>query len=114
MTFWLSSTDDLSFSSLYHHIMNHFFPISWIIDRNFKIIHMSFEETGTEDSASSLSKVSSLDDDFDTMQLEPESSDEETIDLMVHETNRYAEQYMQKHEISRRPKFHQWKPTTNE
>ena len=28
---------------------------------------MSFEETDIEDSASSLSEVSSLDDDFDTM-----------------------------------------------
>ena len=33
---------------------------------------------------------------------------------MVRETNRYAEQYLQTHEISRRSKFRQWKPPTNE
>ena len=141
-------------------------------DRNFEIVHMSFEETDTEDSASSLSEVSSLNDDLDTMHLESDNSDEEVtdhedddemdshiwneiepesdaefledhglieevtstsedntinpidcyrhfitdeiIDLMVRETNRYAQQYLQTHEISRRSKFHQWKPTTNE
>ncbi len=41
---------------------------------------MSLEETDPEDSARSLSEVSSLDDDFDTMQLEPGSSDEEVPD----------------------------------
>jgi hypothetical protein len=41
---------------------------------------MSFEETDTEDSASSLSEVSSLDDDFDTMHLESDSSHEEVAD----------------------------------
>jgi hypothetical protein len=129
---------------------------------------MSFEETDSEESVSSLSEVSSLDDNFDGMHLESESSDEEMaldevnssgwyeiepepdaefvedyglvedvvsasedntinpidcyrhfitneiIDLMVRETNRYAEQYLQTHEISRRSKFRQWKPTTNE
>jgi hypothetical protein len=49
-------------------------------DQNFKIIHMSFQETDTEDSASSLSEVSSSDDHFDAMQLEIGSSDEEVID----------------------------------
>lgn len=29
------------------------------------------------------------------------------IDLMVHETSRYAEQYFQTHEITSRSKFHQ-------
>jgi hypothetical protein len=38
---------------------------------------MSFEEIDTEDSASSLSEVSSLNDDFDTMYLESGSSDGE-------------------------------------
>jgi hypothetical protein len=129
---------------------------------------MLFEETDSEESVSSLSEVSSLDDNFDGMHLESESSDEEMaldevnssgwyeiepepdaefvedyglvedvvsasedntinpidcyrhfitneiIDLMVRETNRYAEQYLQTHEISRRSKFRQWKPTTNE
>jgi hypothetical protein len=129
---------------------------------------MSFEETDTEESVSSLSEVSSLDDDFDRIHLESESSDEEVtndefdsnvwneikpesddefmedhglveevtsaseddmvnpidcyrhfitdeiIDLMVRETNRYAEQYLQTHEISRRSKFRQWKPTADE
>jgi hypothetical protein len=31
---------------------------------------------------------------------------------MVYETNRYAEQYLQTHEINRRSKSRQWKPTT--
>jgi hypothetical protein len=128
---------------------------------------MSFAEIDTEDSASSLSEVSSLDDDFDTMHLESGSSDgevtdddmdshtwneiepesdaefledhelieevtsisedntinpidcyrhfitDEIIDLIVRETNRYAQQCLQRHEISRRPILHQWKPTTN-
>jgi hypothetical protein len=129
---------------------------------------MSFQETDTEDSTSSLSEVSSLDDHFDAMQLEIGSSNEEVIDddmdsqawneiesesdeeflddhglieevtaisedntislincyrrfitdeiidLMVHETNRYTQQYLQNHETSRRSICHQWKPTTNE
>jgi hypothetical protein len=129
---------------------------------------MSFEETDTEDSASSLGEASSLDDDFDRMHLESDSSDEESTDgeldshvwneiesesdaefledhgiveevtsvskdntihpidcyrhfiideligLMVRETNRYAEQYLQTHEISRWSKFRQWNPTTDE
>jgi len=129
---------------------------------------MSFEGTDSEESTSSLSEVSSLDDDFDGMHLESESSDEEMavdevnssgwyeiepepdaefvedyglveevvsasedntinpidcyrhfitdeiIDLMVRETNRYAEQYSQTHEISRRSKFRQWKSTNNQ
>ena len=110
--------------------------------------------------------MSSLDDDFDRMHLESDSSDEESTDgqldsqvwneiesesdakfmedhglveevtsvskdntidpidcyfitdeiigLMVRETNRYAEQYLQTHEISRRSKFRQWKPTADE
>ncbi len=41
---------------------------------------MSFEEIDTEDSASSLSEVSSLNDDFDTMHLESGSSDGEVTD----------------------------------
>ena len=39
---------------------------------------------------------------------------DEIIDLMVRKTNRYAEQYLQTHEISRRSKFRQWKPSTDE
>ncbi|CAF1158666.1 unnamed protein product [Rotaria sp. Silwood1] len=39
---------------------------------------MSFEEIDTEDSASSLSEVSSLDDEFDTMHLDFDSSEEVT------------------------------------
>ena len=38
---------------------------------------MSSEGTDSEKSTSSLSEVSSLDDDFDGMHLESESSDEE-------------------------------------
>src|SRR4051794_35093858 len=114
---------------------------------------MSFEEIDTEQSSSSLSEVSSLDDDLDSMHLESGSSVEEMsgdemnsnswneiksdadaefmedhglveevtslmedntidpidcyrhfitdeiIDLMIRETNRYAEQYFQTHEI---------------
>ena len=128
---------------------------------------MSFEESETEESTSSLSDVSSLDDDFVRMDLESGNSDEETtghevdsqdwdeiqsesdaefmedyglvqevtsvsgdntilpidcyrhfitdeiIELMVCETNRYAEQYLQTHYISRRSKSHQWKPTND-
>ena len=128
---------------------------------------MSFEESETEESASSLSEVSSLDDDFVRMDLESETSDEEgtndevyshvwseilsesdaelmedygliqevtsvpgdstilpigcyrhfitdeIIDLMVRETNRYVEQYLQTHDISRRSKSRQWKPTND-
>ena len=129
---------------------------------------MSFEETDTEESGSSLSELSFLDDDLDRMHLESGSSDEEMsddevgsnvwneiesesdaefmedhglveevtsasedniinpidcyrhfitdeiIDLMVRETNRYAEQYLQAHEISRRSKYREWKTTTHE
>jgi hypothetical protein len=136
-------------------------------NRNFEIVHISFEESETEESASSLSEVSSLDDEFVRMDLESENSDEELtddevdsqvwseiqsesdaefmedyglvqgvtfesgentilpidcyrhfitdeiIDLMVRETNRYAEQYLQTHDISKRSKSRQWKPTTN-
>jgi hypothetical protein len=128
---------------------------------------MSFEESGTEESVSSLSEVSSLDDDFVKMDLESGNSDEEItddevdskvwseiqsepdaefmkdyglvqgvtsasgdntilpidcyrhfvtdeiIDLMVRETNRYAEQYLQTHDISRRSKSRSWKPMTD-
>jgi hypothetical protein len=38
------------------------------------------KKTYTEDSVNSLSQVSSLDDDFDTMQLESGSSNEEVTD----------------------------------
>jgi hypothetical protein len=41
---------------------------------------MSFEESETEESTSSLSEVSSLDDDFVRMDLESENSDEEDAD----------------------------------
>ena len=128
---------------------------------------MSFEQSETEESTSSLSEVSSLDDDFVRMDLESENADDEDaddeldspvwseiqpksdaefmedyglvqevtsasrdntilpidcyrhfitdeiIDLMVRETNRYAEQYLQTHDISRRSKSHQWKPTND-
>ncbi len=41
---------------------------------------MSFEETYTEESASSLSELSFLDDDLDRMHVESGSSDEEISD----------------------------------
>ena len=44
---------------------------------------MSFEETDTDESASSLSEVSSLDDDSDQMRLESGSSDSEVTDEEV-------------------------------
>lgn len=129
---------------------------------------MLLEEIDTEDSASSLDEVDSLDDDFDAMCLESDDSNEEgtgddmdshtwneiesesdaefmedyglidevtsasgdntinpidcyrhfitdeIIDLIVHETDRYAQQYLQNHEISKRSILHQWKQTTNE
>jgi hypothetical protein len=117
-------------------------------------------EASTEDSADSLSGVSSLDDNLATMRLESASSDEENtddeidsesdgkflkdhgiieevtstsrdstinpidcyrhfitkeiIDLMVHETNRYAEQYLLTHSLMKRSKNLQWEPITNE
>ena len=37
----------------------------------------------------------------------------EIIELMVRETNRHSEQYLQTHDISRRSKSHQWKPTND-
>jgi hypothetical protein len=49
-------------------------------ERNFEIIHMSFEESETEESGSSLSEVSFLDDDFVRMDLESGNSDEEITD----------------------------------
>ena len=39
---------------------------------------------------------------------------DEVIDFVVCETNRYMEQYLQTHEIRRRSKVRQWKPTTGE
>ena len=44
---------------------------------------MSFEETDTDESASSLSEVSSLDGDFDRMRLESGSSHSEVTDEEV-------------------------------
>ena len=38
---------------------------------------------------------------------------DEIFDLMVRETNRYVEQILQTHKISRRSKSRQWKPTTD-
>ena len=38
----------------------------------------------------------------------------EVIDLMVCKTNRHTEQYLQTDEVSRRSKFQQWKPSTDE
>ncbi len=52
----------------------------YISNRDFEIVHMSFEESETEESASSLSEVSSLDDDFDRIDLMSGISDEEVTD----------------------------------
>ena len=52
-------------------------------DRNAGIVHMSFEETDTDESASSLSEVSSFDDDSDQMRLESGSSHSEVTDEEV-------------------------------
>jgi hypothetical protein len=49
-------------------------------DRNFRIVYIPFEEMDAEDSDSSLSEVSSLGADFDTLHLESDSSDEEVPD----------------------------------
>ncbi len=49
-------------------------------NRNFEIVRMSVEETNIEESSSSLSEVSSLDDDFDRMHFESASSDDEITD----------------------------------
>ncbi len=55
--------------------------------RTFRIIYMSFEETDTEESGSSLSELSFLDDDLDKMHLESGSSDEEMSDDEVGSTS---------------------------
>jgi hypothetical protein len=55
-------------------------PFIYKDDRNFGIVHMLFEEIDTEDSASSLSEASSLDDDLDRTHLESDTSDEESSD----------------------------------
>ncbi|CAF4300503.1 unnamed protein product [Rotaria sordida] len=39
---------------------------------------------------------------------------DEIISLMVHETNRYAQQHFQSQELSKQSKTLQWKPTTRE
>ncbi|CAF1656880.1 unnamed protein product, partial [Adineta ricciae] len=39
---------------------------------------------------------------------------DEIINLMVHETNRYAQQHLQAQELAQRSKALQWKPTTHE
>ncbi len=39
---------------------------------------------------------------------------DEIIHLMVRETNRYAEQHVQKEKLTKRSKTLQWRPTTNE
>ncbi|CAF3939773.1 unnamed protein product [Rotaria sordida] len=39
---------------------------------------------------------------------------DEIISLMVHETNRYAQQHFQSQKLSKRSKTLQWKPTTRE
>ena len=39
---------------------------------------------------------------------------DEVINLMVRETNRYVEQYLLTHKLSKRSKKIQWEPTTNE
>lgn len=49
-------------------------------DPNFGILHMSFEETDTQESTRSLSELSSLDNDLNNMHLESESSFEEMSD----------------------------------
>jgi len=52
-------------------------------NRNFEIVHTSFEESETEESASSLSEMRSLNDDFVRMDLESGNSDEEITDEEV-------------------------------
>ena len=39
---------------------------------------------------------------------------DEIISLVVRETNRYAEQHLQIHKLTKRSKALQWRPTTNE
>jgi hypothetical protein len=56
------------------------YPFVYEYNRSFGTVHMPFEDTDSKHSTSSLSEVSSLDDDFDTMHLESDSSDEEVTD----------------------------------
>ena len=66
----------LGFSSL----LLSLYPIMHKSSWNFEIIHMSFEESETEESASSLSEGNCLDDDFFRIDLESGTSDEEVTD----------------------------------
>lgn len=52
----------------------------YISNRKLETIHMSFEESETEESATSLSEVSSLDDEFVRMDPNPQASDEEVTE----------------------------------
>ena len=103
---------------------------------------MLFEETNIEESGNLQSDVSSLDNGFSRMQFEsfspedyemveeaPASSEDNTINpidcywyfitdqilnLMVRETNRYAEHQIETQDLTKRSKTLQWKPTANE
>jgi hypothetical protein len=62
-----------------------------------------------------IEEVTSISDDntINPLDCYPHFITDEIIDLTVRETNRYAQQCLQRHEISRRSILHQWKPTTN-
>ena len=91
VTFSLSFMGYSPFSSSYNHVpwvrdsdserKFCFFPTYFCIydftyksSRTFRIIYMSFEETDTDESASSLSELSFLNDDLDRMHVESGSS----------------------------------------
>ncbi len=68
------------------------------------------EDHGLVEEVTSVSK----DNTIDPIDCYRHFITDEIIGLMIRETNRYAEQYLQAHEISRRSKFLQWKPTIDE
>jgi hypothetical protein len=72
---------------------------------------MSFEETDTEDSSSSLSELSFLDDDLDRMHVESESSDDEMSSNVWKEIKSESdEEFMEDHglveEVTSAPEDH--------
>ena len=68
------------------------------------------EEHGLDEDVTSLTE----DNTIDPIDCYRHFITDEIIDLMVRETNRYAEQYFQTDEVTSRSEFRQWKPTTNQ
>ena len=69
-----------------------------------------WEEHGLDEDVTSLTE----DNIIDPIDCYRHFITDEIIDLVVRETNRYAEQYFQTHETTSRSKFRQWKATTDQ